>query len=79
MTTIELDDKDAELFKQFRKHQDGFEALLNAGVFDIRNGDVILSFNEHGIMTLIRGDLELFRRKAKSKSYPPMRSIPKMA
>jgi hypothetical protein len=32
--TIELTPIDAELFIQFRKHQDQFEVLLREGVFD---------------------------------------------
>lgn len=51
--TVSLTPQDAELFKLFRQHQDNFQLLLVAGVFDIIAGTVILNFDEHNILRKI--------------------------
>jgi hypothetical protein len=50
MIIIELTNEDAELFKSFRKHQDIFKALLDAGLDNTKNGKLILNYNHLGEM-----------------------------
>lgn len=42
LTTIQLTEKEARLFLEFRKHQDVFKQLLENGVFDFLIGQKIL-------------------------------------
>lgn len=42
---VELTEEEAALFVLFRQHQDFFLLLLKEGVFDVRNGKVVLHFN----------------------------------
>ena len=48
MINISLTEKDAELFKLFREHQDLFNSLLEAGLTDTFNGKLILNYNYLG-------------------------------
>ena len=48
MTTIELTNKEAELFKEFQKYHFIFEALKYAQAFEMKNGSVTLNFNYLG-------------------------------
>lgn len=48
MTTVELDDQDAELFKQYRQHQDKFKLLFQAGFFDLRGASGTVHFDGDG-------------------------------
>lgn len=48
MTTIELSDQEAALFLEYRKNQDTFRTLYDAGVFNIKNGTATLSFDHMG-------------------------------
>ena len=49
MTTIELQDEDALLFLEFRKHQTDFAIIYQAGVFDLRNASATINFDSFGI------------------------------
>ena len=57
MTTIELNDKDATLFR----------ALMEGGVFDTKNGKVILNFDSESTLTEIRKDIVIYKRVASKK------------
>lgn len=48
MISIELDEQDAELFKQYRQHQDKFKVLLQAGFFDLRGASGTVHFDGDG-------------------------------
>lgn len=48
MTILQLTDADAKLFLLFRKHQDVFGVMVQAGVFNVRSGEAILSFKPTG-------------------------------
>lgn len=52
MTTVDLTNIDAELFKLFRKHQDAFQLLVDNGVFEVRNGQVTIDFDKDGIASV---------------------------
>lgn len=62
MISIDLTNEDAELFRKFRQYQDTFEVLEEAGVFNVRNGQVVLSFDAHGTLGDIECTLKLYRR-----------------
>lgn len=49
---IELTDEEAYLFKMFREYQSDFDTLYRAKVFNIRNGKVILHFNNEELMKI---------------------------
>ena len=72
MTKIELSDTEAESFKAWRKHQETFEALLAAGIFGIKNGFAHLTFNQDGVLVLVRKEIDEWRRK---KGYPQGRPL----
>lgn len=48
MTTLDLSDQEAEQFKAFRKHQDNFNVLLEAGFFDIKGASGTVHFDDRG-------------------------------
>lgn len=62
---IELPEKEAELFKKFREHQDNFEYLLKEGVFDLINSEAILDFDSSGFLGHIKMGVHKYRRKIK--------------
>lgn len=59
MICIELSDRDAELFKQFRQYQDKFQTLLSHGVFEVKKGQAVLSFSAEGTLTNIDFQLRI--------------------
>lgn len=59
---LELTPYEAELFMAFRKHQDQFEVLREAGVFDVRNGKAVLSFDSAGTLQDIDFDIKGYKR-----------------
>ena len=61
---IELSNEDANLFRQFREHQDVFGHMLKSGVFDTRNGVVSMSFNQDGVLTQINKEVLTYKRVA---------------
>lgn len=46
MVTIDLTDKEAESFKNWREYQDKFETLVEAGVFTIKGAPVTIHFDD---------------------------------
>lgn len=63
LTAVELTPADAELFRRFREHQRTFAELLESGVFETRNGQALLSFNQDGTLMTIEVSQTIFRRK----------------
>ena len=47
-TTIEVTDDEARAFLRFREYQTLFIALLQARVFEVQSGKVIIHFNQKG-------------------------------
>ena len=66
MIKVELTEIDAELFREFRRVQDMLRVLNDAGVFQTKNGKIILNFNEDGVLTDIKVDKTLYKRKHNS-------------
>lgn len=62
---IQLTNKEAELFKTFREHQDIIEILIASQVFEMRNSKAVLSFSSEGKLMIITGKKTLFRRTKK--------------
>ena len=46
--TIFLSPADAELFKSFREYQTEFMILKNTGIFDLKNGKMIINKDSTG-------------------------------
>lgn len=63
MTTIELSDEEAKQFIAFRQHQGLFEALLEAGIYEIRRGEATLFFNQDGSLMHIEIKRIAYRKK----------------
>lgn len=61
MINIELTDQEAQLFLEYQKNRDTFKIMLEAGVFGVRNGQAILSFDPSGTMCDI--DIHMKRYK----------------
>jgi hypothetical protein len=47
---IELSEADAKLFLDFQKNYETFSTLLQAGVFNIKNGNAVVNFDRDGIL-----------------------------
>lgn len=62
MVNIELTDNEAELFKQFRQNEPNFTAMLSCGVFDVKKGQVILSFSAEGKLTDVDIHIKAFKK-----------------
>ncbi len=62
-TTVYLSEEDAKKFIEWQKHYDTFQLLLDRGVFDVKNGNVVLHFDSVGtLQTIERGDILYARR-----------------
>ena len=46
--TVILTNEEAELFKQFRQYQDVFQALLDGGLLNFKNGTITFHYNNEG-------------------------------
>lgn len=66
---IELSDRDARLFKEFQRHYETFDLLLSRGVFDVRNGSVILDFDKNAQMQTIRFTGYMFSRRHETEQF----------
>jgi len=63
---IELSQQDAEIFKTFCKFRDDFENMLNAGVFEFKNGSATLYRDSNGILKDIEIKVKTYQRKKNS-------------
>ena len=55
---IYVPDEEAKKFLEFQEHYDVFMLLLNSGVFDVRNGSVVLHMDKNGsIKAINRSDV----------------------
>lgn len=43
-----LDDATAKQYKAFLKHQPMIQTMIDSGVFNVKNGQVIMNFNDLG-------------------------------
>lgn len=62
MTTLELTDQDAQLFRAFRENQTNIQIMLAAGVFEMRHGSVEIHFDMEGRIGAIIGHPTLYKR-----------------
>lgn len=62
MMTIELSTEEASLFVDFRKYQDTFTLLQQSGVFNVRNGQAVLSFDHQGILQQVEFNVIGYKR-----------------
>ncbi len=75
MIILELIDEEALAFRLFREHQDSFVAMLKAGVFETKNGQIILNFNSEGVLTEIRDNVVRYKRGLSTVVSPPQQSV----
>lgn len=53
LTVVQLTPLDAQVFVEYRRHQDLFQRLLSSGVFDIHGGSAELHFDSDGTLRKI--------------------------
>lgn len=51
--TVDMTEKDAEMFKVFKEHYNNFLALIDGRVFDVRRGKATIHFNASGAIKVI--------------------------
>lgn len=59
---IDMTEDEAKSFIAFRRYQDMFVPLLEAGVFNVRNGRAILNFNAEGHLTEVGFEIVSYKR-----------------
>jgi len=62
-TPVFMSASDIDKFISFQKYYDVFNELLEAKVFDIKTGSVVLDFNNKGELMDIKVNVTVFRRK----------------
>lgn len=61
--TVFLAPVDVSKWKLFQQHYEPFTTIVNAGVFNIKNGNAVLHFDYLGtLQTIERGDILYSRR-----------------
>lgn len=61
--TIELDEEEVKLLKAIQKHQELFNAILEAKVYDLKRGEAVLSFDHEGNLMKIDVRTVAYRKK----------------
>lgn len=56
-TTIELTPEDCEMFLIFQKNYPAIQFMIRSGVFEIKQGNAILSFTETGTLKSVKREL----------------------
>lgn len=64
---IELNPVECELFKQFQRYHDDFKTLVDSGLFNVRNGSVIVNFNHEGQLSTVEIHQHTYRRRVSDK------------
>lgn len=59
---IEMTTMDADLFVEFRRHQEIFARLMSTGCFDVHGGRVTLHFDSDGTLRKIEKEETVFKR-----------------
>ena len=59
---VEMTEEEVKSFVSFRKNQDLFQLLDNAGVFAMRNGKATLNFDAMGGLEEIKIDILRYKR-----------------
>jgi hypothetical protein len=62
LITVQLTPEDAELFVLFRRYQDKFKDMIEAKMFEIRNGSATIDFSPQGHMMDIKFNVVAFKR-----------------
>ena len=52
MTFVELTEEDARLFIEYRRNQDNFLILHNAGIFNLTSGKIEININNNIIQSI---------------------------
>lgn len=63
--TIFIEPIDVTRWKLFQQHYDPFITMVDAGVFQVRNGSVSLHFDALGVLQVIQRSDNLYSRKHK--------------
>jgi hypothetical protein len=55
-----LDSETARQFRSFLKHQPMFLTMLESGVFNVKNGQVVMNFNDMGKLMEVNIQIKAF-------------------
>lgn len=66
---ISLHKEDAERFKKFLEHYEKFNLLLDRGVFEVKNGSVVLDFDKNSVLQTIRLTGYMYSRRHETKRF----------
>jgi hypothetical protein len=69
-TTVFLSPKDAELFKAFCEHYSDFLILKENGIFDVKNGNMTLHWNNEGILQKVEVNNIRWKAPKLIETYP---------
>ena len=67
LIAIELNNEDAELFKQFMQYHDKIQFLVSSGALDIKRGSATINFSKEGDIMSV--DRHLYTYSPKSEKY----------
>lgn len=67
LIAIELNDEDAELFKQFMQYREKIQFLISNSALDIKRGSVTINFSKEGDILSI--DRHLYTYSPKSDNF----------
>lgn len=62
MIEITLNQVDTALWLEYQKYQSNIKAILDSGVFNIRNGKAILHLDSNGIIKDIEADYHIYKK-----------------
>lgn len=62
LTIVELTQRDAELFREFREHYRILELVIGSEIIGLKNGKAILSFNSDGDLANIKIEKVVYKR-----------------
>lgn len=64
---LELSAEEADLFMQFREHQDIFQSLIRGRIFELKACKAILNFDSAGRLKDIRTEVTTYREVKEAK------------
>lgn len=66
-----LDDATAKQYKAFLKHQPMIQTMVDSGVFNVRNGQVIMNFNDLGKLMQVSIQISAYNNGRLNGYSPP--------
>lgn len=67
---VYMPDEEAKKFMLFKQNYDIFSTLISSGVFNVKNGSVVLHFDQNGHINLIQRADTLYNSRITNKVIP---------